>query len=344
MPSPVLHAEQLTIGYAPPRRAPVAVARGVEDSLLAGEVVCLLGPNGVGKSTLLRTLAGMQAPLAGRLLLDGRPLAEYSARDLARRRSVVLTERLDTGALTVRALVGLGRHPYTSLLGVLTAADHAVVERCLEAVQATALAERPVSELSDGERQRVMIARALAQEPALVLLDEPTAFLDLPHRVAILHLLRHLARTQQMAILLSTHDLDLALRHADRLWLLTPGGTLTHGAPEDLVLNGSFACAFAGAGLSFDPATGAFRLPPAHAGRLALRATGLVAEWTRRALERDGYEVVTGDPETAAPAGLVEAVGDTPRATRWRLTHAARTTEHAALYDLLAQLHQTRGE
>ena len=169
----------------------------------------------------------------------------------------------------------------------------------IAAVGAQELADRQVGELSDGERQKIMIARALAQEPAVLLLDEPTAFLDLPRRVEIMQLLRRLARDQRRAILLSTHDLDLALRTADRIWLLPGDGSLQAGAPEDLVLSGAFAAAFRAEGVAFDPQTGAFRSSEHAQMRVSLSGEGLPAIWTRRALERAGFSVSGG--ETTAP-------------------------------------------
>ncbi|MBO9343739.1 MAG: ABC transporter ATP-binding protein, partial [Roseiflexus sp.] len=236
----ILATEHLSIGYAPRRGPRRIVASNLNLTLHAGEVVCLLGPNGVGKSTLLRTLVGMQPPLDGRVWLDGVDLSTLSAREIARRVSVVLTERVEVGQLTVYALVALGRHPHTDWTGRLTPHDEAIVRQALEAVNAVNLAGRLVHELSDGERQRVMVARALAQEPLVVVLDEPTAFLDLPRRVEIMRLLRRLAHETQRAMILSTHDLDLALRSADLLWLMAPGGGVHAGAPEDLVLGGAF--------------------------------------------------------------------------------------------------------
>ena len=287
---PVLQTNDLAVGYAgkPPRR----VAQGISASLRAGELVCLIGPNGAGKSTLLRTLAAMQPPLHGRVTLMGDNAHNLPPRDLAQRLSVVLTERVNPGLLTAYALVALGRHPYTDWSGRLTARDETIVSDAIAAVGAQALAQRQVGELSDGERQKIMIARALAQQPALMILDEPTAFLDLPRRVEIMQLLRRLAHEQQRAILLSTHDLDLALRTADRIWLLPAGGDLQIGAPEDLVLNGAFEAAFRAEGVRFDPQTGAFRVSSSGAAqRIALSGSGLPAIWTQRALERIGCVV-----------------------------------------------------
>lgn len=291
----ILTTERLSIGYAPRRGSRRVVASDLNLTLATGEVVCLLGPNGVGKSTLLRTLVGLQPPLDGRIFLDNTDLTRLSPRDVARRLSVVLTDRVEVGQLTVYMLVALGRHPYTGWMGRLAPNDEAIVRRALEAVDAVELATRMVHELSDGERQRVMIARALAQEPLVMALDEPTAFLDLPRRVEIMHLLRRLAHETNRAMILSTHDLDLALRTADTLWLMAPGGAVYTGAPEDLVLSGAFEATFAGNGISFDRNQGHFRIYPPAQRYVALEGEGTVREWTARALERAGCLVVTGD-------------------------------------------------
>src|SRR5207249_7894211 len=232
--------------------------RDVGVCLAGGELACVLGPNGTGKSTLLRTLAGMQPRLAGSVELDGHDVQRLPARELARRVSVVLTERAEVGLLRAYDLVALGRYPYTGWAGRLRSHDHAVVAWALEATGASDLASRDVSELSDGERQRVMIARALAQEPVVLLLDEPTAFLDVARRVEVTTLLRRLARDTGRAVLFSTHELDLALRTADSVWLLDTAGRVRVGAPEDLVLDGSFARSFEVEGLTFDAAAGRF--------------------------------------------------------------------------------------
>jgi iron complex transport system ATP-binding protein len=309
-PAPVLRTENLAIGYRLSRRQERVVAAGLAVQMEAGEMVCLLGPNGAGKSTLMRTLAGLQPALSGDVWLDGARLQSLSAAELARRLSIVLTERVDVGNLSAFGLVSLGRHPYTDWSGGLSETDRAAVAWALDAVGAMPLAHRPVLELSDGERQKVLIARALAQEPRLILLDEPTAFLDLPRRVEMMGMLRTLARETGRAILLSTHDLDLALRSADRLWLLGGNGLLHAGAPEDLVLSGAFERAFASERVNFDTFSGAFRIERPAAGIVHLHGDGLSRRWTERALEREGYCV---DKERAGiPAAEIVIDPDAP--------------------------------
>jgi len=334
-PEAILTTDHLNIGYPQPRGVPRTVSAGISVALERGEMVCLLGPNGAGKSTLLRTLGGMQPPLEGGVYLAGCPLADLSARELARRLSVVLTERVDVGELSVYGLVALGRHPHTDWLGRINARDDSVIRWAIEAVGAAPLAHRYVGELSDGERQKVLIARALAQEPDVMLLDEPTAFLDLPHRVEVMRTLRHLARRAGHAVLLSTHDLDLALRSADRIWLMPLEGPVQVGAPEDLVLSGAFQATFHREGIDFDPYTGSFTISGQSAGVIELQGDGIPALWTVRALEREGYYVAR--ERSAAPI-RVEVLCHDPRDLRWRIVTPQLSRTASSIHDLLGVL------
>ncbi|MEJ5301609.1 MAG: ABC transporter ATP-binding protein [Thermodesulforhabdaceae bacterium] len=289
----VLEARKLTIGYRSAKGRKFVVADEIEASLKAGEFVCLLGPNGAGKSTLIKTLAGINRPLSGEVLIDGMPISAISSRELARRLSVVLTDKPAIGLMTVFSVVALGRYPYTGWTGSLSPRDEEIVWEAIKAVGIEELSNRLVSELSDGERQKVMIARALAQQPRVMILDEATAFLDLPRRVELVLLLRRLAHESNIAVLLSTHDLDLALRGADRLWILPKGETLIDGIPEDLVLKGAFASAFNGSNVIFDCHSGTFVFESPYLGEVACEGNGVFGVWTRRALSRAGYKVVS---------------------------------------------------
>lgn len=279
------------------------IARGLDFELRAGRLVALLGPNGAGKSTLLKTLAGLLPPLGGEILLGPTSLGNLTNEERARQLAVVFTERATPPHLSARELVALGRHPHTAWLGRLSEADHQAIDSALAAVGAVALAERNVDELSDGEAQRVAIARALAQEAKVLLLDEATAFLDLPRRVETFELLRRLAHEEGKAILLSTHDLDLALRSADELWLLAPPGELFRGAPEELVLEGTFGRVFTSPAVHFDVDEGAFRFATPRRGLIALElgdAPPRQGIWLRRALERLGWQIgATAEADTS---------------------------------------------
>jgi len=288
---PALQTRDLAVGYRT-RRSRRAVLERVNVAVRPGELVCLLGPNGIGKSTLLRTIAKMQPALWGTVELGGADLRSISHAELARRLGVVLTERVVVDALSVRQLVGLGRYPHSGWFGGLTDRDRRTVEWAIDAVGARHLADRDFSRLSDGERQRVMIARALAQEPVLLLLDEPTAFLDVPSRVELMGLLRQLTRDARLAVVASTHDLELALRTADTIWLVMPGGEIVTGAPEDVVLAGGIGQAFEGRQIRFHPEERSFRLLTGESGDAEVRGSGLRAALTAAVLEREGYNVV----------------------------------------------------
>ena len=321
-----LSAKQLSIGYHHGTET-TTIAQALDCSLRAGEFVCLLGPNGAGKSTLIRTLAGMQAPLAGELRLSGQPLNTIAPRERARAVSVVLTDTMPTGMMDVHSLVSLGRHPCSGWFGGLTAHDQERVTWSLNAVGAMPLANRQVAELSDGERQKVSIARALAQEAKLMLLDEPTAFLDLPRRVELMSILRNLARKENLALVLSTHDLDLALRFADRLWLMTPTGQLIQGAPEALALNGQFAEVFANDKLDWDAAAGSFRTHPVACLKVKLTGEDLERIWTQRALQRLGFGIAS-EHDSASFAITV-------RSGHWSVEHAAKREAFDDIEDLI---------
>ena len=221
-PNPALAFHALTTGYCHGSRQSI-VGRGLEGSLPRGTLTVLLGTNGAGKSTLLRTLAGLQPPLAGDIFWEGNSLASLTPEERAKRLSIVLTVRPETGNLTVREVVALGRLPHRQGLwgSRNAAADAEAVERAMRLTTTSAWSERPVSRLSDGERQRVFIAKALAQETTLILLDEPTAFLDYPSRVQFFNLLKRLTNEMGKTVLLSSHDVELAAAHADRILLLS---------------------------------------------------------------------------------------------------------------------------
>lgn len=228
----------LSIGYKT-KKGVCVVSNGINATILPGRLTCLLGENGVGKSTLLRTLAGFQPSMGGSVELAGYRLEDYSDRQLARTIGVVLTEKPDVGLMTVYELVALGRSPYTGFWGRLETEDHEAVAKAIDLVGISKLAKRQVATLSDGERQKVMIAKALAQNTGIIFLDEPTAFLDYPSKVEVLLLLRRICHDTDKTIFLSTHDLELTLQAADTLWLMTRQDGLITGTPQELAHNGA---------------------------------------------------------------------------------------------------------
>ena len=251
--------------------------------------------------------------------------------ELAKRLSLVLTEKIDVGMLSAYALVTMGRYPYTDWWGKLSSEDENIINWAIKSVGAVNLAQRNVSELSDGERQKIMIARALAQSPMVMLLDEPTAFLDLPRRVEIMQLLRQLARDTNQAILLSTHDLDLALRLADKIWLLGNNGILHVGAPEDLILSGAFADTFRSEGVEFNIFSGEFNLNIPYKGEVKLIGEGVAAIWTIRALERVGFTVLQGGKS----AQITVEVISSPQEVFWKVRKYKAVSTHYSLYEVI---------
>ena len=333
--NPALHTEHLTatklsIGYSH-RGQETCVAEALDLALNAGEFICLLGPNGAGKSTLIRTLAGMQAPLSGSLKLQNQTFHSISPRERARMISVVLTEALPVGMMDAYSLVALGRHPYSGWLGGLNQHDKERIKWAFKAVGAEGLEGRQIAELSDGERQKISIARALAQEAQVMLLDEPTAFLDLPRRVELMTILRNLAHREQMGLLLSTHDLDLALRFADRLWMITTDGKLIQGYPEELAMSGEFAAIFANENLDWDAERGSFRAHPNPCLKAHIQGDSIHALWTRRALERLGFGIAKPDENSALSIQVVELDDH----TEWAVARNGNQAKHTSIGQLI---------
>ncbi|MGY6742214.1 MAG: ABC transporter ATP-binding protein [Cecembia sp.] len=231
----ILTASNLNLGYRKGKELNT-IAENLDFELEKGKLTCLLGPNGVGKSTLIKTIMGQLPPLQGQIFLDAKPIQKYNLREISKKIAVVLTDKIRMGTLSVRQLVELGRIPHTSWLGKLAPEDQNQVDNAIKATNIQYLADRPLTELSDGQLQKVMIARALAQDGEILLLDEPTAHLDLVNRLEIMQLLKTIARNENKAILITTHDLEIAIETADEFWLMPCGSPLVTGLPEDLIL------------------------------------------------------------------------------------------------------------
>ncbi|MEL6557933.1 MAG: ABC transporter ATP-binding protein [Bacteroidota bacterium] len=291
---PVLQTRNLTIGYRSKGKV-LELAKAINVEVHSGELVCLIGPNGCGKSTLMRTIAGLQKPLDGDASIAQVDVKKIKPQQYAKLLSLVLTDKVNVGAMTVMDIVSIGRYPYTNYFAKLQAEDHEIIDRSLESVHLTVYKHRFFNELSDGEKQRVMIAKALAQDTPLIMLDEPTAHLDLPNRVEIINLLKKLTKETNKAIFLSTHELDLALQTADTIWLMNRGEDLRTGVPEDLVLSGMFEQVFKSKSFQFDKHSGSFKVLHASRGNISVLGDDIHSTWTRRALEREGYQVVDAD-------------------------------------------------
>lgn len=287
MKETTIRLRDLSIGY-PDKHNTKRVAEHLNASIHSGELTCLLGTNGVGKSTLLRTLSAFQPPLGGTIDLLDRPLSTYDDRQLATVIGVVLTEKSDIRNMTVEELVGLGRSPYTGFWGTLKESDRRIVHEAITRVRIEPLTQRMVHTLSDGERQKVMIAKALAQETPIIFLDEPTAFLDFPSKVEVMQLLHNLTHTLQKTVFMSTHDLELALQIADKIWLMDRTNGIAIGTPEDLSLEGKLSSFFSRKGITYDTETGFFRIDTDYRREIHLHGHGSRYAMVRKALQRNG--------------------------------------------------------
>lgn len=303
----VIETTDLTIGY---RRGRVSnkVQEKLNLSLFSGELTCLLGANGTGKSTLLRTLSASQPSLGGELLLLGKPITSYTEKERSKMIGIVLTDKTFAGGLTVYEVVALGRQPHTGFFGRLHREDRLLINHAVEAVGISHKVRSYFSELSDGERQKVMIAKALVQECPLIVLDEPTAFLDVVSRIEIMALLHQLAIERHKAILLSTHDIEQALVSGDKLWLLSKRG-LECGVTEDLILNHQMDTLFERCDIRFDYDHGIYY--PMAKGKKAILVESddkILRHWVFNALNRHGFVCVDRDRSDRKPLPCLKAV------------------------------------
>lgn len=254
----ILKTEQLSIGYASKKKEET-IFSDINLNLAKGNFACILGKNGIGKSTLLRTLSKVQNQLAGEIYINSKNLNDIAFHDLAKTIALVLTERLPVSNLTVFELIALGRQPYTNWLGSLSERDIEVVNQSLSLTKTTSLKDRKFYELSDGQLQRVLIARALAQETEIIILDEPTAHLDVQHKLETFELLKHLANSLNKTIICSTHEIHTALQNADELWLMLDNEFVS-GKTQDLINDNKIEKLFNSENVLFDKTTRQFSL------------------------------------------------------------------------------------
>ncbi len=285
--SVIIYTKSLSAGYRK-RKSVTTVLRNVDLELHEGELVSLLGANGAGKSTLIRTICGLQPALSGRVMVGDKDVEHLTPRQLSKTIALVTTERTFAGGLTVSELVGLGRHPHTGFLGRLDEHDRQIVATAIKKVGISHKSESYVAELSDGERQKVMIAKALAQEAPVIILDEPTAFLDVASRVEVLQLLHDLARNERRTILISSHDIQQSMALSDRLWIVSDSGEIVSGVTEDLILADKISLLFSNRNVAFDPATGDFLTTRKGARQITLKADSAeLNKWIANALRRN---------------------------------------------------------
>ena len=252
----ILTTSNLNIGYKS-KKGVTTIAENLNLSLASGKLITLIGANGIGKSTLLRTITGIQKPLSGNVYLNEKNISAYKPLELAQNLSLVLTEKLPPSNLSVFELVALGRQPYTNWVGTLTPEDIVKVNEALALTQITHLAKKRHFEISDGQLQKVLIARALAQDTPLIILDEPTTHLDLLHKVSLFKLLKKLTQETEKCILFSTHDIDLAIQLSDEMIMMTPEN-IVQDEPCNLISNGNFSNLFKDEHIIFDAEKGKF--------------------------------------------------------------------------------------
>jgi len=253
-----LEVRDLSIGYKGKRQTTLISDR-ITFELAQGELTAIVGVNGIGKSTLLRTLGAVQPKISGEILIHNQTLESYSATEMASRLSLVLTEPIASKNLTARELISLGRQPYTNWIGTLSAEDQDIINDAIQRISLENTAAKKCYELSDGQLQKVMVARALAQDTAVMLLDEPTTHLDLFHKVQIIKLLQNIAHQTGKTILYTTHEIELAIQLCDKMLIMEQGGC-KFGTPKDLIEQKSFESLFPPETILFDPKTGSFRI------------------------------------------------------------------------------------
>ncbi|MDH4402928.1 MAG: ABC transporter ATP-binding protein [Flavobacterium sp.] len=254
--NPILTTSNLSVGYSSKKEIKT-IATHINLNLKKGELIALIGANGIGKSTLLRTLIGIQPPLSGNVILNGKNINEYDSISFAQNLSIVLTEKLPPSNLTVFEIIALGRQPYTNWLGNLSDNDISKINEAMELTQITSLAEKKHYEISDGQLQNVLVARALAQDTPLIILDEPTTHLDLLHKISLFKLLKKLAKETKKCILFSTHDIDMAIQISDEMIIMTDENVV-QDQPCNFISKGNFETLFKNEHIAFDREKGKF--------------------------------------------------------------------------------------
>ena len=257
--SPVIEMKELSIGYASKKKTKL-IAKDISATIYSGELTCLLGANGVGKSTLLKTLSAFLPKLSGEIRIGKVPIDSLHEKKISKQISVVLTDKFDIRDMSVTELVGLGRTPHTGFWGNLSEKDNEIIRYAISLVKIESLADRMLYTLSDGERQKTMIAKALAQETPIIFLDEPTAFLDFQSKVEVMQLLHRLSREANKTIFLSTHDIELALQMADKIWLMDKTSGIRIGIPDELSQDGTIARFFERKRIVYDAQNKFFRI------------------------------------------------------------------------------------
>lgn len=325
----ILSVSSLKIGHVSGKKKNV-ILPPLNASARKGELIAVIGRNGIGKSTLLRTLTGLQQNLGGDIFYFGKSITDYSRSDLALKVGYISTEPVRVANMSVYDLVSSGRFPYTNWIGKIDAADHRIIMNALEMTSMTSFCHKYISELSDGERQKSMIARILAQDTCVMIMDEPTAFLDTGSKYEILHLMHKLTRNSGKTIIFSTHDLQSAISQSDKIWLILDEH-LIEGAPEDLMIEGAFNHLFESSNVKFNSADGSFSFRGAERGDFYVEGRGLIKHWTEEALKREGFKVVK---EITTPFIKISTAGT----KTWLLESGNKSIEFFSVYDLIGYL------
>jgi cobalamin transport system ATP-binding protein len=324
----IIVLDSLSLGYTAGKH-PKPILPPLSASSTGGELIAVIGRNGIGKSTLLRTITGLQSPLGGDIFISGRSYSEYSRLEIARRIGYISTEVIKVSNMSVYDLVTLGRFPHTNWLGNLNQADKFAIENSIERTGLISFRSRSISEISDGERQKAMLARVLAQDTDLMVMDEPTAFLDIASKYEIVNLMISLTR-EGKTIIFSTHDFNVAINQADKVWLMLDD-KLIEGAPEDLILSGVLEYLFNSSLIKFNSTDGSFSFRNESHGNVHIKGDGIFRKWTERAVSRAGFEL--SGPMTDPYIQVPEEPG-----AQWLLICNKNTLRFGSVYDLIRQL------
>ncbi len=290
----LIQIQSLAVGY-PERDMDKVLQENINLSISNGEIISIMGQNGVGKTTFIKTLAGLHKKISGSIYHQRRPIDKISKSALAKLLSVVLTEKPFAAHLSVIELIALGRYPYSNWLGRLSKADKQAIDLAISKTKIDYLATKKLYQLSDGQFQKVMIARALAQETDMIILDEPTAHLDLSNKIEIMLLLKSIAGSGK-GVLIASHDLQVSLQLSDRLWLFNFNRPVLEGCPEDLILRGAIEQTLFPVNKNINLSTGTVKYLDEHKGNILLQGDPTIVHWTAQALQRNGYAVNKDGP------------------------------------------------
>ena len=325
----ILSLNSLKIGYVSGKKENILLPP-LSASAIRGELIAVIGRNGIGKSTLLRTLAGLQQPLGGEIFYSKKNIRDYSRMELAQEVGYISTEIVKVSNMRVYDLVALGRFPHTNWIGKIEAKDHMAIMDALKKTSMESFREKFVSELSDGERQKTMIARILAQDTGIMIMDEPTAFLDVAGKYEILHLMHLLSNKNKKTIIFSTHDLQMAISQSDKIWLILDN-KLFEGAPEDLMIAGAFDHLFDSSTVVFNSEDGTFSFRSDTKGNIYVEGDGNKKHWTMMAINRAGFNV---SKEKTFPYIIIPSESN----KFWRLSNKTDILEFSTIYELITYL------